>query len=295
MKHLKSYKLFESVEKLYHKIDSNQWNLYTSGDIEIGLPNDDPFYVENWEAITSKEFNQIEELLPEIKNAEWLEPFSLNNCRLDWNHQAWCITIIKLKDEWFYVVINDDYYRCDGVEGVTELIKDLDLVKLNRREWPKPKLESNLSYKEITREEYIQLTCSDGDVGDVVFEEYSTDTLQEVQDFLEDNFLSVLEDWGFEEAREEAMAMFDVLDNKDKVYYFYKSYRNKKVTLTLLANTSDLVNIKIKQDRDLMSELRPIFKRVESVYPESSIENNITIEPTRFEPFFRVVITIVTN
>lgn len=128
-----------------------------------------------------------------------------------------------------------------------------------------------------------------------LFEEYSNDPLQEAQDFLEDNFLSVLEDWGFEEATQEAMAMNDVLSNKDKVYYFYKSYRNKKVLLTLLANTTDLVNVKIKQDRDLMSELRPIFKRVESVYTKSSIENNITIDPTSFEPFFRVVIAVELN
>ena len=89
--------------------------------------------------------------------------------------------------------------------------------------------------------------------------------------------------------------MNDVLSNKDKVYYFYKSYRNKKVILTLLANTTDLVNAKIKQDRDLISELRPIFKRVESVYPESCMENNITIDPTSFEPFFRVVIAVELN
>lgn len=128
-----------------------------------------------------------------------------------------------------------------------------------------------------------------------LFEEYSNDPLQEAQDFLEDNFLSVLEDWGFEEATQEAMAMNDVLSNKDKVYYFYKSYRSKRVLLALLANTTDLVNAKIKQDRDLMSELRPIFKKVESVYPKSSIENNITIDLTSFEPFFRVVIAVELN
>lgn len=128
-----------------------------------------------------------------------------------------------------------------------------------------------------------------------LFEEYSNDPLQEAQDFLEDNFLSVLEDWGFEEAPQEAMVMNDVLSNKDKVYYFYKSYRSKRVLLTLLVNTTDLINTKIKQDRDLMSELRPIFKRVESIYPKSSIENNITIDPTSFEPFFRVVIAVELN
>jgi uncharacterized FlgJ-related protein len=101
-----------------------------------------------------------------------------------------------------------------------------------------------------------------------------------------------LEDWGFEEASEEAMSMYDTISGKDKVYYFYKSYRTKRVFLTLLANTTDLVNAKIKQDRDLMSELRPIFKKVESVYPDSAMENNITIEPTSFEPFFRVVIQL---
>lgn len=122
-----------------------------------------------------------------------------------------------------------------------------------------------------------------------LFEEYSNDPLQEAQDFLEDNFLSVLEDWGFEETEG------DSVDNKDKVYYFYKSYRSKRVLLTLLVNTTDLVNAKIKQDRDLMSELRPIFKRVESVYPKSSIENNITIDLTSFEPFFRVVIAVELN
>ena len=82
-----------------------------------------------------------------------------------------------------------------------------------------------------------------------LFEEYSNDPLQEAQDFLEDNFLSVLDDWGFEEAEG------DSVYNKDKVYYFYKNYRSKRVLLTLLANTTDLVNAKIKQDRDLMSEL----------------------------------------
>lgn len=128
-----------------------------------------------------------------------------------------------------------------------------------------------------------------------LFEEYSNDLLQEAQDFLEDNFLSVLDDWGFEESPQEAMVMNDVLSNKDKVYYFYKSYRNKKVILTLLINTTDLMNAKIKQDRDLMSELRPIFKRVKSVYPKSSIENNITIDPTSLEPFFRVVIAVELN
>lgn len=128
-----------------------------------------------------------------------------------------------------------------------------------------------------------------------LFEEYSNDPLQEAQDFLEDNFLSVLDDWGFEESTQEAMAMNDVLSNKDKVYYFYKSYRNKKVILTLLINTTDLMNAKIKQDRDLMSELRPIFKRVKSVYPKSSIENNITLDPTSLEPFFRVVIAVELN
>lgn len=128
-----------------------------------------------------------------------------------------------------------------------------------------------------------------------LFEEYSNDPLQEAQDFLEDNFLSVLEDWGFEEAPQESMTMNDVLSNKDKVYYFYKSYRSKKVILTLLVNTTDLINAKIKQDRDLMSELRPIFKRVESIYPKSSIENNITIDPISLEPFFRVVIEVELN
>ena len=126
-------------------------------------------------------------------------------------------------------------------------------------------------------------------------ESVSVDALQEAQDYLEDQFLSVLEDWGFEEASEEAMSMYDTISGKDKVYYFYKNYRSKRVLLTLLANTTDLVNAKIKQDRDLMSELRPIFKKVESVYPDSAMENNITIEPTSFEPFFRVVIVIQLN
>lgn len=134
-----------------------------------------------------------------------------------------------------------------------------------------------------------------------LFEEYFTDTLQEAQDYLEEQFLSVLEDWGFEEAKEEAMSMYDTISGKDKVYYFHKSYRTKRVFLTLLANTTDLVNAKIKQDRDLLSELRPIFKKVESVYTDSAMENNITfiptvpIDPTSFEPFFRVVIVIQLN
>lgn len=121
MKYLGSYKLFESVEKLYKPISVNQWNYYTGGS-EDGIHSGDAFYLNNWEPITPTEFSKINELLPGIKNSEWLRPESLNDCRLDWNF----ITIIKLIDEWFYFCNLDDYYQCDGLDGVVQLINDLD-------------------------------------------------------------------------------------------------------------------------------------------------------------------------
>lgn len=144
-------------------------------------------------------------------------------------------------------------YLCDQFEGLEYLLKRLLVESFDRFE--------------------------------MVEESFSQNPLQKAQEFLDDVFLGVLDEWGIQERTSN--------DHQSKVYNYYQNPISKRVSLSIMIGTIDLVTKKVNKDKDLMSELRHIFKtKVEPVYPKSAIESNITIDPQDFEPYFRISITI---
>lgn len=119
---LKRFESFKSADdKLYHKIEVDQWN--------NDLSNEN-----NWEPFTDLEFSKINSLLPGAIYFHWIRPTKLSLSRLDWgNGSDQALTIIKMSDEWIYVSVDvigsdiDGYYKCDTLDGLIQLIWDFNL------------------------------------------------------------------------------------------------------------------------------------------------------------------------
>lgn len=141
MKYLKRYKLFES-NLPYREITSEEYDELTTGvnNPEYDhFPNDDfrltknydetRFGKDNWQPFTQLELDKIKKFLPDadINREIKTDP---SGFRIDSKEVG--VIIVKLKDEWYYVLLNmsnqyedDIYYQCDQLEGLLSLLKDI--------------------------------------------------------------------------------------------------------------------------------------------------------------------------
>lgn len=125
MEYLKS---FENYKLPYQEITSDEYNTATIGD----EPSDElDFIGEHWENFTKKEIDELRKCLhgDNIKFEFIDSPHfpNVNMARLDYDKSV----IIKLKDEWYYVILDmsdqeqdDTYFKCDQFSGLIKLIKD---------------------------------------------------------------------------------------------------------------------------------------------------------------------------
>jgi len=138
MKHLKTYKLFES-NLPYKEITREEYNQLTCGDGIAGYDDwggedeeytydDSKFISEIWIPFTEKELQKIQELLPDAQFCKIIKT-DRNDARIDSPESG--LIIIKLIDEWYYVMMNmtdqhqgDLFFQCDQFEGLIKLIKD---------------------------------------------------------------------------------------------------------------------------------------------------------------------------
>lgn len=132
-------KLFENYSEPYQEITRDEYNHFTIGE---GNPNyeyydedddyswwdDVQFIDDNWTAFDDKEIQMVRELLPDVK-AETLLSTDVQGARLDSKESG--IIMIKLKDEWYYVMMDmsdqeedNKFFKCDQFEGLIQLIKD---------------------------------------------------------------------------------------------------------------------------------------------------------------------------
>lgn len=120
MKHLKTYKLFES-NLPYKEITSEEYNQLTCGEGIDDWRAETKFISENWIPFTEKELQKIQELLPDAQFCKVIET-DRDDARIDSPESG--VIIIKLIDEWYYVMMNMTFFQCDQFEGLIQFIKD---------------------------------------------------------------------------------------------------------------------------------------------------------------------------
>lgn len=138
MKHLKTYKLFES-NLLYQEITSEEYDTLVSGvsnpeyddwetNPEYSNYDETRFIDENWIPFTKQELKKIQELLPDAHYNKQIKT-SRNEARID--SELSDLIMIKLKDDWYYAFLKmseqeegDLYFKCDQFEGLIQFIKD---------------------------------------------------------------------------------------------------------------------------------------------------------------------------
>lgn len=115
MKYLKEYKLFESSDLPYVEI---------TRDVILRLPQ----ISDNWVAFTQNELSKIQELVPDAHFSKTIKT-DPDDIRIDSKESG--IIMIKLKDEWYYVMMDmsdqaqdDLFFKCDQFEGLIKLIQD---------------------------------------------------------------------------------------------------------------------------------------------------------------------------
>lgn len=132
-------KLFEDYSKPYQEITREEYNLLTIGDGDPDYEyydeeqdsswwDDVEFIDDNWTAFTPKEVEMVKQLLPDVQ-AKTLLSTDVQGARLDSKQSG--VIMIKLKDEWYYVMMDmsdqeedDQFFKCDQFEGLLQLIKD---------------------------------------------------------------------------------------------------------------------------------------------------------------------------
>jgi hypothetical protein len=131
-----------------------------------------------------------------------------------------------------------------------------------------------------------------------LFEDYNKeDDLQKAENFLDDTFDELMDDWSFSEGTVDEVAdgTFDerlgiYRETKQKVYYFHKNLDRRNVYLYFILDkeyaASDEFDI-----NDFLSDINEVFKKVKLAYPMSSIENGSIFHPS-FVPLYRVMISV---
>lgn len=139
MKYLKEYKLFESSDLPYVEITRDEYNYETIGegnpnyeiydnDFEEYTYDGSEFISDNWVAFTQNELSKIQELVPDAHFSKTIKT-DPDDIRIDSKESG--IIMIKLKDEWYYVMMDmsdqaqdDLFFKCDQFEGLIKLIQD---------------------------------------------------------------------------------------------------------------------------------------------------------------------------
>ena len=137
MKHLKTYRLFES-NLHYKEITSEEYDTLVSGvsnpeydnwnDADYTFYDETRFIDENWEPFTQQELKKIQELLPDADYCKRIKT-NRNEARVDSESSG--LIMIKLKDDWYYAFLemseqeeDNLYFECDQFEGLIQFIKD---------------------------------------------------------------------------------------------------------------------------------------------------------------------------
>ena len=142
MKHLQIFEEFN--QDYFRSIEPNEYQINVSGDEYPGIEFDIKYAEENWYPFTDYEIEKIKTLLNSEDYKYTIASISLtgnyngnpsNNkgeIIIDGfsNHPEMeniTITIIKLKDEWYYIFHedNDEYYACDQFVGLEQCLKTI--------------------------------------------------------------------------------------------------------------------------------------------------------------------------
>lgn len=125
-----------------------------------------------------------------------------------------------------------------------------------------------------------------------LFEEYSNDSLQEAQDFLDDCFANLMDIWSIPEGTPQEVAE----TTKEKIYFFRKDPNRRNVYLSFIFDTTCLTGGKWRKVdtskfniTDFISDVEETFKKVKVNYPMSKIETGVIVHIT-IVPLYRVMI-----
>jgi hypothetical protein len=149
---MKYIKLFENHNEYYFIIDKGDWMKETHIDYINQLYHDDEFDIEdedkkynyvvnNWIPFTKDEISKLEEICgnkphmnPHFRYIFPLAYMIIRMMRVKKVHgyhvskMSDDISIVKLTDEWFYVMVrssNTTYYKCDQFDGLLQLLQIL--------------------------------------------------------------------------------------------------------------------------------------------------------------------------
>lgn len=127
MNRLLSYKLFESITKLYEPISATTFN----SKLEVGE-------LGKAEDFTQAELFDMRDYFENLDYCWEFESLKPNLVRAIVKQMAYSqkrpgvekminhpfVRVIKFSDDWYYVSISDQQFKCDTFEGVIQLFKD---------------------------------------------------------------------------------------------------------------------------------------------------------------------------
>lgn len=119
MKHLKIFE--EYTTKLYIPIDDEQFQ-------QMGNMGITYFPIHVLKELSQLLGNKFDHNIP-----SYIVSKDVNILRININSNDIGIVIYHTEDDWFYVddsiIDNDPYYKCDGFEGLLQLLKDKNVIE----------------------------------------------------------------------------------------------------------------------------------------------------------------------
>lgn len=140
------------MSELFKKVDRFCKLVYGS---DVGLGINHEYASKNWESISGAELDILNNDFPELgfifSYYTSLEERDITFCMS--RGLTSDIVVFKFVDDWFYLVIFDDCYKCDQIYGLVECIKRL------KWRWRLPGINENMGndlYKSITMAQFQQ-------------------------------------------------------------------------------------------------------------------------------------------
>jgi hypothetical protein len=128
MIHIKRYNESKDT-KFYSELGEVEfYNSTIGGEIDsVSIMDEDKFIAANWIPFTKDEIGIIKKT---FSNSELsLNPHGMTfggGCYLCLYLNFLRLDVYKLKEEWYYVIESNRYYKCDQFEGLMQLLKNIN-------------------------------------------------------------------------------------------------------------------------------------------------------------------------
>jgi len=114
MRHIKLFEAF-GTDDYYKEITHEEYD--SLRDSFINIPKSESYKLES---LISDDYNAEKQ---QVRNISYLL------CRKKVRGGINPFTIVKLEDDWYLVYMEDQFFKCDQLEGLIKLLKDKGLTK----------------------------------------------------------------------------------------------------------------------------------------------------------------------